>query len=69
MAPPSYTTRAIDPDGQWLDFDVFIHEGGYTSGWCAGCQPGETVAVSGPGGGTLGGSAWIGLVGDETALR
>lgn len=65
---PSYTTRAIDPAGQWLDFDVFIHDGGRTTRWCETTQPGTRIALAGPGGGTVAAAGWLGLVGDETAL-
>lgn len=48
---PAYTLRAIDADAGWLDADVFIHQGGRASGWCATVTPGTSIAISGPGGG------------------
>lgn len=65
---PAYTIRALDPDGRWLDTDVFLHDGGRVTAWTQTLQGGETVALSGPGGGGTSSAPWQGLIGDETAL-
>lgn len=58
----------MDPDGQWLDFKVFIYAGGRTTRWCGEPTAGPRIAVSGPGGGAVITRPWMGLIGDETAL-
>ena len=65
---PTYTVRAVDAQAGWLEADVFVHDGGRTSHWCATARPGMAIALSGPGGGSVPQAGWIGLVGDETAL-
>lgn len=67
---PVYTTRLLEERGgiPHLSFDVFLHEGGRTTGWAAGAIPGAEILLSGPGGKVAQGGAWQGLVGDETAV-
>ncbi|SDW97728.1 NADPH-dependent ferric siderophore reductase, contains FAD-binding and SIP domains [Ruegeria halocynthiae] len=65
---PVYTTRWIDHSQGLMDFDVFLHEGGRTTGWATGAQPGDLVAVVGPGGGGLPNTKRILIYADETAL-
>lgn len=65
---PVYTTRAIDPEGRWLDFDVYYHEGGRVSTWCGKAEPGTRLALSGPSGAESAGCGWNAFFGDETAL-
>ncbi|WP_128253153.1 siderophore-interacting protein [Falsirhodobacter deserti] len=65
---PAYTVRDICPEGRWIEFDIFRHEGGRVNDWAAALTPGEEVALTGPGGTGLTEAAWVGLMGDETAL-
>lgn len=65
---PPYTIRALDPAARWMEFDIFLHEGGRITEWSAGLRPGDAVAITGPGGDGLPEADWLGLVGDETAL-
>ncbi|MCP1198307.1 siderophore-interacting protein [Notoacmeibacter sp. MSK16QG-6] len=65
---PVYTVREIDVKRGELDFDVFVHAGGRVSEWCETAQPGEQIALMGPGGEWYPRAAWLGLFGDETAL-
>ncbi len=39
---PVYTTRAFDPAGEWLDFDIFLHDGARVTDWtyaAVACDP------------------------------
>lgn len=65
---PPYTVRAIGPKADWLDFDVFLHEGGRVTQWCEDTTPGARVMLTGPGGRGVKQAAWMGIIGDETAL-
>lgn len=65
---PPYTIRAMDPDCRWIDVDVVLHAGGRVTDWATACQPGDEVALTGPGGKVPQIAGWIGYVGDETAL-
>lgn len=65
---PPYTVRALDPAGRWMEFDVFLHEGGRVTDWTATLRPGDPVALTGPGGKAVRQAAWMGMAGDETAL-
>lgn len=65
---PPYTVRKIGPDAAWIDFDIFLHDGGRVTEWCAGVQPGARVMLTGPGGRGVKQAGWLGLIGDETAL-
>ncbi|MWD26369.1 siderophore-interacting protein [Aquicoccus sp. SCR17] len=65
---PVYTVRHLSPAGDWLDFDVFLHEGGRTTDWTARTRPGDVVGLIGPGGDSHPEARHLGLWGDETAL-
>lgn len=68
---PVYTTRSLHGLGEdtRLDFDVFLHEGGRVTGWCADLAAGTEIVLAGPGGDKGPRRAgWHGLVGDETAV-
>ena len=65
---PVYTTRAFDPAGAWLDFDVFLHDGGRVTDWTTTARAGDAVGLMGPSGSDIPDAGWVGLFGDETAL-
>jgi len=65
---PVYTVRALDGLAGWIDFDIFVHEGGGATEWSAGVKPGAEVGVMGPGGGWVPAASHVTLIGDETAL-
>jgi len=65
---PAYTVRDICPEGRWIDFDIFRHEGGRVNDWAALLTMGEEVGITGPGGTGHVDAPWVGLLGDETAL-
>jgi NADPH-dependent ferric siderophore reductase len=48
----TYTIRAVDSVAQTLDLDFVVHgDEGIAAPWAARAEPGETVSLSGPGGG------------------
>lgn len=63
---PVYTTRYIGED--WLDFDIFRHEGGKTMIWAQSGPEDQVIGLMGPGGGGLPMAEKILFAGDETAL-
>lgn len=63
---PVYTTVAAKDD--WLEFDIFRHEGSPTSDWAQSHPVGETVGLIGPGGGGCPAASELLLFGDETAM-
>jgi NADPH-dependent ferric siderophore reductase len=70
--PPirTFTPRRFDPDTRELDVEVVRHGAGAASEWVAAVQPGDSVAVSGPGRGYVvdeDAPAFL-LAGDETAI-
>lgn len=65
---PVYTARRICLEGGWIEFDIFIHEGGRVSEWSRGLKAGHEVGLTGPGGSGVSQAPWLGLAGDETAL-
>ncbi|WP_417684029.1 siderophore-interacting protein [Roseibium sp.] len=65
---PVYTTRRVNIEQGWLEFDVFRHAGGRATEWSEKAVPGTEVGLMGPGGGTLPKASRILLAGDETAL-
>lgn len=65
---PVYTIRAICPDATWIEFDVFLHDGGRVTGWTASLVVGQEIALTGPGGSGISAAPWLGLFGDETAM-
>lgn len=64
---PAFTTRAVNADEGWLEFDLFTHDGARTTEWSRDAE-GREVGMVGPGGGWLLDHAWVGLFGDETAM-
>lgn len=65
---PVYTVRDIDAGAGWMDFDVFLHDGGRVSAWTARAQAGDRIGLMGP---TLLNPekpGWVAFFGDETAL-
>jgi ferric-chelate reductase (NADPH) len=65
---PVCTTGALDPAGKWLDFDVFLHDGGRVTDRTYRVAAGDPVGVMGPSGRDIPQAGWIGLFGDETAM-
>lgn len=63
---PVYTVAAQGAD--WLDFDIFLHDGSPTCAWAAHALPGTPVGLLGPGGGWCPTAANLRLFGDQTAL-
>ena len=65
LTPRRTRTEALE-----LDVEIVLHEGGAASTWAEAAQPGDTVAVSGPGRGYAIDEAATGFVlaGDETAI-
>lgn len=63
---PVYTVAA--QAGDWLDFDIFRHEGSPTCDWALSDPLGDQVGLMGPGGGWCPMAARLHLFGDETAL-
>ncbi|MEO0772943.1 MAG: siderophore-interacting protein [Pseudomonadota bacterium] len=62
---PVYTARRLD--GDLVEMDVFIHEGGRACDWAASVAPGARLAIIGPGGGVIVDQGPVVLAGDETA--
>ena len=65
---PVYTFVSIDVETGLFAFDVFIHDGGRITEWARGAQVGDTIGMTGPGGGQMPTAQSLTLVGDETAL-
>lgn len=65
---PPYTIRTMSPDADWLDVDIFVHDGGRVTEWAEDLRPGDQVVLTGPGGRGIRPAGWLGLAGDETAL-
>ena len=66
----TFTPRHLDTDALELTLDVVVHDSGAASEWADGAQPGDEVAVSGPGRGydiDVDASSYL-LAGDETAI-
>ncbi len=64
---PVYTTIACDLAAGWLDFDVFVHDGGRITEWARAARPGDRIGMIGPGGAALVHAPQMLLAGDETA--
>ncbi|MBV8951315.1 MAG: siderophore-interacting protein [Actinobacteria bacterium] len=66
----TFTPRRVDPVAGELDVEIVLHAGGAASEWAASAEPGDPVAVSGPGRGyTIDHDAPAFLLGgDETAI-
>lgn len=65
---PPYTIRSLSPEGDRMEVDIFIHEGGRVTEWTEEVRPGDEIWLIGPGGRGVRPARWLGLVGDETAL-
>lgn len=66
----TFTPRYLDTASLELTLDIVVHDGGAASDWADAAQPGDEVAVSGPGRGyeiDTGASGYL-LAGDETAI-
>ncbi|MFC3170093.1 siderophore-interacting protein [Paracoccus fontiphilus] len=63
---PVYTVAG--QGGDWLDFDIFRHDGSPTCDWALSDPEGTTVGIIGPGGGWCPDAERLHLFGDETAL-
>jgi NADPH-dependent ferric siderophore reductase len=63
---PVYTVAA--QAGDWLDFDIFLHDGSPTCDWALTRAEGSEVAIIGPGGGWCPEADRLFLFGDETAV-
>ncbi|WP_435748513.1 siderophore-interacting protein [Microbacterium sp. PMB16] len=69
--PRTYTIRSADPEQRRLVIDFVVHGAeGIAGPWARGAQPGDTIVVSGAGGGYRPDPAasWHLLIGDHTAL-
>lgn len=65
----TFTPRAFDPDGPELTIDVVLHDVGAATEWARSAEPGDQVAISGPGrSDDLDDAATYLLVGDESAM-
>jgi NADPH-dependent ferric siderophore reductase len=67
----TYTIRSADPEAQKLVIDFVVHgDEGVAGPWARRAQPGDTLVVSGAGGGYRPepSTPWHLLVGDHTAL-
>ena len=65
---PVYTLRDVDAAAGWLDFDVYLHDGGRVSGWTDHARPGDRIGLMGPTQMRRDLPPWVGFFGDETAL-
>lgn len=66
----TFTPRCFDPRTSTLDVEFVLHGEGPASTWAAQAEPGQRLAVAGPGGRmplALGPGRWI-VGGDESAL-
>ncbi|WIB62515.1 siderophore-interacting protein [Curtobacterium sp. MCBD17_040] len=68
----TYTVRAVDPVARTITIDFVVHgDAGVAGVWAASARPGDTLALSGPGGGhspTADPATWHLLVADDSAL-
>ena len=64
----AYTFVSLDAQTGTFDFDVFEHDGGRATDWARTAQPGDPVALTGPGSGDLPDTTALLIAGDETAL-
>ncbi len=42
----SYTVRAFDPQGPFLDVDFVVHDGGIAAAWALHAEPGDRLRIS-----------------------
>ncbi|KZF03969.1 MAG: siderophore-interacting protein [Rhodococcus sp. (in: high G+C Gram-positive bacteria)] len=66
----SYTVRAFDPRGPFLDVDFVVHDGGIAADWALRAKPGDRLELSEARGwyGPPSDSGWQLLVADMTGL-
>ncbi|MAY87263.1 MAG: NADPH-dependent ferric siderophore reductase [Pseudooceanicola sp.] len=64
----AYTFVSLDAQAGTFDFDVFEHAGGRATDWARNAQPGDPVALTGPGSGDVPDTTALLIAGDETAL-
>ncbi len=67
----SYTVRAWDPERRLLTLDFVVHgDRGIAGPWAARAQPGDTLEITGPGGGYAPApeADWHLMVGDDAVL-
>ncbi|MCG7521789.1 siderophore-interacting protein [Ruegeria sp. Ofav3-42] len=65
---PVYTVQHLDRSAGYIDFDVFIHDGGRVTDWVRGLDTGARFALLGPIGGGVLENQKVLLCGDETAF-
>jgi NADPH-dependent ferric siderophore reductase len=65
---PVYTIREIDVPAGWMEFDVFLHDGGRVSAWAGRARPGDRIGLIGPTTLKRDMPGWVAFFGDETAL-
>jgi len=66
----TFTPRRVDPEAPELDVEIVIHGNGVASEWAEAAEPGDPVAISGPGRGyaiNRDAPTFL-LAGDETAI-
>ncbi len=67
----TYTLRSVDPEAQRVTIDFVVHgDEGLAGPWARGAQPGDRIAVMGPGGGYSPDpeADWHLFAGDDTAI-
>jgi NADPH-dependent ferric siderophore reductase len=67
----SYTVRDWDPEGRLLTLDFVVHgDRGIAGPWAARAKPGDTLEITGPGGGYTPSpdAGWHLLVGDDAVI-
>lgn len=65
---PVYTSRWVDHAAGEMAIDIFEHDGGRATEWARTAQPGDQVALVGPGGGGVPDTDRILMFADETAF-
>lgn len=65
---PVYTVRDIDAAAGWMDFDVYLHDGGRVSAWTERTAPGDRIGLLGPTQIKRDLPDYVAFFGDETAL-
>lgn len=65
---PVYTLTSVNHAQGWIDFDIFLHEGGRVTCWSERAEAGDKIALLGPTTMRNDLPAWLAFYGDETAL-
>lgn len=65
---PVYTVRHVDAAAGWMEFDVYLHDGGRVSAWTGRARPGDRIGLMGPTLLNADKPGWTAFFGDETAL-